>query len=519
MQFKASAPNHDEVHSSFKVTVVPAPLTATIENMTMDYTGSAVTPDFVTNVTGLVKGDVNPLTCEFREEAGEWQSDAPSFSLPGTYKIYFRASAPNHETAVTNCTVVVRGWDFKVNMDGRTGYEAPIVMGKPEWLINNNLSGMSGEQLAVDLDRYGALDAICENGLRLWQNYVIERKDFSKRVVATIMQQGSTVDPNAFVVHFPDIEPLMGTGLKVQYRLDKKLRGTKTKSEFDAASCEIGELTGKYETNVPLGPHDPTGLYVFNIVFSPTNTQYDGQSVIASCTTIGVLRVSSALTNTVTVAPWLSMSVDSTNEVEVAVADVVNPFSIGGGDTIHAYETDTGTFRMWERKDDGDWNAPVTVNTKGVSQSTAEESTFEPGKAFWLGRKSPGEYIYLVGRYTGDEYEMALEGGTAKAPGHTLVANPTMFDVALNDLEFVDGEGKAATPAAGDRIIFQDASGYQTIYFPHATTKKWGRNVPTKVGRRVQNVWTEDGTNTMGTGFWYLRTDQSTLKIKFGGAQ
>jgi hypothetical protein len=102
VQFKASAPNHDEVHSSFKVTVVPAPLTATIENMTMDYTGSAVTPDFVTNVTGLVKGDVNPLTCEFREEAGEWQSEAPSFKLPGTYKIYFRASAPNHETAVTS---------------------------------------------------------------------------------------------------------------------------------------------------------------------------------------------------------------------------------------------------------------------------------------------------------------------------------------------------------------------------------------------------------------------------------
>ena len=519
VQFKASAPNHDEVRSSFKVTVVPAPLTATIENIEMDYTGSAVTPDFVTNVTGLVKGDVNPLTCEFREEAGEWQSEAPSFSLPGTYKIYFRASAPNHETAVTNCTVVVRGWDFKVNMDGRTGYEAPIIMGKPEWIVNNNLSGMTGVELSDNDTRYGALDAVCENGLRLWQNYVIERKDFSKRVVATIMQQGSTVDPNAFVVHFPDIEPLMGTGLRVQYRLDKKLRGTRTKSEFDAASFEIGELTGKYETNVPLGPHDPTGLYVFNIVFSPTNTQYEGQSVIASCTTIGVLRVSSALTNTVTVAPWLSMSVDSTNEVEVAVADVINPFSIGGGDTIHAYETDTGTFRMWERKDDGDWNAPVTVNTKGVSQSTAEESTFEPGKAFWLGRKSPGEYIYLVGRYTGEDYVFDLEGGTAEAPGHTLVANPTMYDVALNDLVFVDGEDKAATPADGDRIIFQDASGYQTIYFPHATTKKWGRNVPTKVGRRVQNVWTEDGTNTMGTGFWYLRTDQSTLKIKFGGAR
>ena len=517
VQFKASAPNHDEVHSSFKVTVVPAPLTATIENVVTNYTGEALTPDFVTNVTGLVRGELNPLTCEFREEAGEWQSEAPSFELPGTYKIYFRASAPNHETAVTNCTVVVRGWDFKVNMDGETGYQTPIIMNTPGWLIDK--SGKTGTQLSDNTTRYDALNEMCANGLRLWQNYVIERADFGKRVVATIMQHGSTVDPNAFVVHFPDIEPLMGTGLRVQYRLDKKLRGTRTKSEFDRAEFEIGELTGKYETNIPLGPHDPTGLYVFNIVFSSTNELYTGHSVIASCTTVGVLRVSSALTNTVTVAPWFSMSVDSTNEVKVAVADVVNPFSIGGGDTIHAYETETGTFRMWERKDDGDWNAPVTVNKKGVSQSTAEESTFEPGKAFWLGRKSPGEYIYLVGRYTGEDYVFDLEGGSVAEPGHTLVANPTMYDVALNDLVFVDGEGEAAAPAAGDRIIFQDASGYQTIYFPHKTTKKWGRNVPTKVGRRVQNVWTEDGTNTMGTGFWYLRTDQSTLKIKFGGAR
>ena len=242
-------------------------------------------------------------------------------------------------------------------------------------------------------------------------------------------------------------------------------------------------------------------------------------SVIASCATIGVLRVSSALTNTVTVAPWMSMSVDSTNKIEMSVVDVVNPFSIGGGGAIHAYETEDNTFRVWERTRDGSWNSPVTVNTSGVSQSKAEEATFAPGRAFWLVRNAPGDYIYLVGRYTGDDYEFNIEGGTTNAPGHTLVANPTMFDVALNDLEFVDGEGNPAKPALGDRIIFQDVSGYQTIYFPHATTKKWGRNVPTKVGRRVQNVWTEDGTNTMGTGFWYLRTDQSTLKIKFGGAQ
>ena len=254
---------------------------------------------------------------------------------------------------------------------------------------------------------------------------------------------------------------------------------------------------------------------MFNIVFSPTNTELTGSSVIPSCATIGVMRVSSALTNTVTVAPWMSMSVDSTNKIEIAVTDVVNPFCIGGGDAIHAYETEDGTFRVWERKGDGKWNSPVTVNTGGVSQSKAEEATFAPGRAFWFVRNAPGDYIYLVGRYTGDDYEFNIEGGTTNAPGHTLVANPTFFDVALNDLAFVDGEGNPATPADGDRIVFQDIAGIQTIYYLDKTTKKWGRNVPTKVRRSIQNVWTEDGTNTVGTGFWYYRTANDGLKIKF----
>ncbi|MBO7685912.1 MAG: hypothetical protein J6V72_05990, partial [Kiritimatiellae bacterium] len=157
VQFVASAPNHDDVRSSFKVTVAPAPLTATIEGVTVNYTGAAITPAVVTNVTGLMRPELNALTCEFRDEAGEWQSEVPSFTLPGTYKIYFRASAPNHTTVVTNCTVVINGWDFKVNMDGATGYATPIIMGRPESVVNNNLSGMTGVELADNDTRYGAL--------------------------------------------------------------------------------------------------------------------------------------------------------------------------------------------------------------------------------------------------------------------------------------------------------------------------------------------------------------------------
>ena len=514
VQFKASAASHDDVFGTFMVFVTPAPLTATITTPDIPYTGAAQIPVVTTNVTGLMHGDINPLTCSFRDEAGEWLDDVPPFTQPGTYKLFFRVEAPNHATSVTNCTFTISGWDFRINMDGATGYATPLVMGRPKWLIDN--SGMTGEQLAVDEDRYAKLNETCANGLKLWQNYVLEWKDFSKRVVATIMQQGSVVNPNSFVVHFPNIEPLMGTGLKTQYRLDRKLKG---ESEFT-----LGELTGKYETNIPLATDDPdfdpTGLYVFNIIFSPTNETLTGQSVISSVTTVGVLRVSSALTNTVTVAPWLSASVDSTNEVEVMVKDVVNPFFIGGGDAIHSYVTSNGTFNVWERKSDGGWKNLVTVTTEGVSEyPPAEVATLEQGKAFWLVRNAPGPYIYLVGRYTGEDYITELEGGTAAEPGHTLVANPTFFDVSLNDLVFVDGEGNPATPAKDDLIVFQDISGMNMTYYRDEANEKWGRTAFKKVGRRIQQEWVEDGTNTVGTGFWYYRTSTDVLKIKFEAAR
>ena len=532
VQFIASAPNHDDVRSTFKVTVEPAPLTATIGDVTVNYTGDTITPAVVTNVTGLVRGDINPLTCEFRDESGEWQGEMPSFTMPGTYKVFFRASAPNHATFVTNCTVTINPWDFKVNMDGATGYGTPIIMGRPEWLINNNLLKMTGVELSNDDTRYGALDAICANGLRLWQNYVLERKDFGKKVVATIMQQGSTVNPNSFVVHFPDIEPLMDTGLRVQYRLDKKLRGERTKSEFDAAEFVQGELSGKYELNIPLGPDDPTGLYVFNIVLTPTNELYTGHSVISSVTTVGVMRVASAMRNTVTAVPWQSMALDSTNEVEVSVSEVVNPNSIAAKDSILAYSAADDTFFKWQNASPGVWEDATTVNDLGTDSAAAATSSFMLGGAFWLVRGAPTtaegapNCIYLVGRHSGRDYVVGLTGAVSVPDpiggtnvvyvGHTLVANPTMFDVDLNELVFVDGEGVTATPAAGDRIVTQNAAGVDVIYFRNAANTQWGRNVKQKVKGRYQDVWTPGGTIPSGTGFWYRRTgEEGELRIKF----
>ena len=128
-------------------------------------------------------------------------------------------------------------------------------------------------------------------------------------------------------------------------------------------------------------------------------------------------------------------------------------------------------------------------------------------------------YFYLVGRYVGDTYEVPLEGGTADAPGYTLVANPTMDEIGMNELAFVDGEGAAATPAATDRIVVQDAAGNQRIHIRNAANTAWGRNATKRVNGRLQQVWVDGGPVPAGTGFWYVRTAAEPLFIRFGGAE
>ena len=377
----------------------------------------------------------------------------------------------------------------------------------PGWFLR--ATGWTGEQFTVQTDRYAKLNEVQENGLKLWQNYVIERDDLEKKLVAAVRQSGSRVDANSFVVYFPGVAALRNTGLDVKYRIDRKLKGEE--------GFTLGALSDKYEMNVPLGPGDPTGLYVFNMVLAPTNGV--DQAVLASCATVGVLRVSSLATNTVTAVPWMAMSKDEAVNVTITVPEAVNPNGLAAGDRIIAY--DAPTFHAWTYESGTSWKAIKTATINGVTVTEADTSLLDRGSSFWLVRNDPGSvgstnYVYLVGRYTGDTYSVALNGGTADKPGYTLVANPTMNDVGLNDndLAFVGG-----SPAAGDRIVIQDAAGFQKFYVRNAGNTEWGRWVSRKVGGRVKQTWVPGATIPSGTGFWYVRTADGDLSIRFGGEE
>ena len=346
---------------------------------------------------------------------------------------------------------------------------------------------------------------------------MIERDDLARKLVATAEQTGSRVRQNAFGVFFPNVTALRNAGLDVYFRLDRRLKG---ESAFTA-----GDLSDKYEMNVPLGPSDPTGLYVFNMVLTPTN-DLTRQAVLASVATVGVLRVTSPATNTVVAVPWMSMDTVDAANAPVKVAEAVNPNGLSAGDRIYAYVASNGTFNAWTLASDGSWGAVPAGTSGGVAVTDATTNRLERGSAFWLVRSNPGSaastnHVYLVGRYTGDGYTVALEGGTAAEPGFTPVANPTADAVALGDLAFVDGSGDSAVPAAGDRIVFQDAAGFQRVWIRNAANTAWGRPVSRKTGGHMAQEWVSGAAVPIppGTGFWYVRTETGPLAIRFGGAE
>ena len=517
VQFKASAPNHTGNNGTFAVTINPAPLYAEISAGNLNYTGKAQSPVITTNVTGHVEPDLNPLTCEFRDEAGEWITNAvPSFTQPGTYKLFLRVSAPNHTSFTTNCTFEVVGWDYKVNMDGNSDYKTEINVSDPGWLLRN--TKISPSEFSDPTTRYGHLDTVQGNGLRLWQNYVIDRTNMNAKLVATIMQRGSRVNKDSFVVHFPNVEALRNTGLNIRFRLDKKLKGESTFTQ--------GALSDKYNMNVPLGfeeGNDSTGLYVFNMVLVSTNETAEtggGEAVLASCATVGVMRVSSTNMNTVTAVPWYSMSVDTETPTNIVANDVVNQNGISADDMILAYKAASGKFNAWSNGGESGWKALATVTTNGVDVIDADDAQFPRGNAFWLVRSNPStKYYYLIGRYTGDNYEVELAGGTAENPGNTLVANPTTDDATLGALKFYDGNGVETTPGAGDRIVILDALGFEVSHY--RSGGKWVHRELQQTGKRTKQVEVDSSGVVIpaGTGFWYTRKSEGALVIKFGGAE
>ena len=383
----------------------------------------------------------------------------------------------------------------------RDDSEEPIIL-PDAWLevLGLDHPGVTPEEIA---DAEDTLNTVQDNGCRYWENIVLGNAE-TNFLVATVPT--NTADGIGFAMPATDPSNSADFGYDVCYEL-RRDDGEQTVLQREAVCTDLG---------LAFEPGDPTGLYRVWALVIPTNGAVT--NAIPSTNVIGVLRVESALTNTVTAVPWQALASAPQDAADIAAGAVVHPLNLSEGDRILAFDTAAGVYRIWMMDADGSWT-PLSVVTMvdGVSVTpAADDWSFAPGTGIWISRAAPREGAsakpyYLYGQMPAGAYAATVAGGTAAAPKSTLCANPTASAVGLGGVEFEGGIG------ADDTIVFNTASGASTVYSRNKANTAWGRSVKTVVNGRIHSTWTEDGVVAPGTGFWYVRRSAGALTVRWPG--
>ena len=163
-----------------------------------------------------------------------------------------------------------------------------------------------------------------------------------------------------------------------------------------------------------------------------------------------------------------------------------------------------------------DW--AVSTNGQTVELPESPSAYLDRGSAVWVTRqKVTTDPYYIIGQYSGDEVTVAVAGAvngeTIRASyGSTLVANPSIKPIAINDLRWGWAE---ISPSADDTLTIPGPNGAQ--YNLTWKNGKWGRTVLEKKGRVFVPTSYTDDVIPAGTGFWYYRYQGGagfTLEIK-----
>ncbi len=389
-----------------------------------------------------------------------------------------------------------------------TGTDEEIVL-SDQWLDDfgfNRIDVTPEEVEAVRED----LNTIQPNGCRLWENMVLGNMT-TNLLVATV----PTVRADGLGLALPMTSPVSGYGYDVLYEL-RRADGGRTVLQRDTDHAALG---------IPLYPDDrddarnPSGLYRIWSLIVP-NSNHAITNEIPSTNIVGVLKVASGLTNTVTAVPWTALAGDPAVSTNAAIGAILHMANVSDGDRLLAYDDAASKYWMWER-DGGTWQKTVnvsSVNGMDVAESAQEADEFRlaPGAAFWVQRGKPRDEgtaakpYFLYGQAMAGGYSVTISGGTEAKPASTLCANPTKSPVAVADFEF-EGIGPK------DTIAFNTDGAPARIYVRNADNTAWGYWKKIRQGGAVTSQWATDGEIAPGTGFWYIRRKQEPMVVPWAG--
>ena len=376
-----------------------------------------------------------------------------------------------------------------------------------------------------ETDATEKLNARDPNGLRRWENLVTGTA-FDQLLLSTKSGGGAKSLSAGLEAGTGGTADL---GYEVSYDLRKFANGAWTRvagpvSER-SASMQLALLDDEGRSADPTGLYRVTALIVPKCDLSITNE-------IPSTNVIGVLEVSSPITNTVVAVPWKRLASDPAAARDITVSDYISTLNLTPGDKVYALKEISdaknrasggdSVYEMWTFNGNG-WDSATTVKTAGDGMSVMsvadapDEAGFARTKAVWLQRQRPldgdGNAVpfFLVGQYEADGVEIPVAGGTNSDPGYTLISVPDYRDYSINDL---DWSGYAAVSSTEDSIRVVNGLNSFNLWWRSGAWCKEQQVASKRGGLRMDFVpYTEP--LKAGTGFWLCRHGEAfTIKWK-----
>ena len=343
------------------------------------------------------------------------------------------------------------------------------------------------------------LDTKQDNGLRKWEN-IVTGTDENQLLLSTV---GSGENDLSLNVALTDADKVGrgDTGYTVKYDIRK--------STADGW-VHVGEIKDNPSFSVPLldaqgTSLDASGFYRVTTLIIPNN-KLSVTNEIPSTNIVGVLEVKSSLANTLTAVPWVSLAADPAQVEAVKVSNYVHTAHLSNNDAVQV--ADKGyIYRMWKWNETGNrqWDESTTVTTSGASSAPkASEYPLERNSAVWVTRAATNKPFFLIGQYAAGEQKLTIAAGAEKNSVCTLVPNPSLEDVKVNDYEW------GSNPHKDDLIRIPNGQNVPILL--QWKNGAWGRWVYNPATYRSE--WCTDQKIPAGTGFFYQRCGTTPFELK-----
>ena len=366
--------------------------------------------------------------------------------------------------------------------------------GKLPITVVDQLLGSLGYNRATGFnqgDVNATLDAKENNGLRKWENIVTGTA--ADHLLVSSVEESENITTLKVSLTEPNKSHRGDTGYSVFYDLRKST---------DNGWVRVGEVMNKPEFSVELTDEDgksknASGFYRVTTLIVPNDT-LSVTNEIPSTNIIGVLEVASSFTNTMAAVPFVALSREAAtlSSEPLTISKYLHTKQLENEDLVRV-ANNGHIYQGWSwNSDSKKWDGLTTATTREVvPPQDPENHQLSRNNVTWVTRSKPTEKpFFIIGQYSPDEITLTIAAGTVSAPVCTLIPNPSLEPVKINDYPW--GEN----PHEYDQIRIINEKEAPVLLFRY--NNKW---VTWLVGDNKIPYLEENITIPAGQGFWYQR--------------